>query len=141
MSLVVRVMRDAVEKILDLCIGEPDDAGKGLTAQVAANGGGHTGGEEAHRNGHSHHQQSQAQHLAAYAVKVAHLHIVGNALRLVFQLHQQHGLAFEVLYQGIIQTGKSTGQLLLDSFAGEAGHLAHSGKLGAYGVQIFGSAG
>ena len=33
------------------------------------------------------------------------------------------------------------GQLLLDSFAGEAGHLAHSGKLGAYGVQIFGSGG
>ena len=128
-------------KILDLCIGEPDDAGKGLTAQVTANGGGHTGGEEAHRNGHSHHQQSQAQHLAAYAVKVAHLHIVGNALCLVFQLHQQHGLAFEVLHQGIIQTGKSTGQLLLDSFAGEAGHLAHSGKLGAYGVQIFGSGG
>jgi len=40
---------------------------------------------------------------------------VGNALCLVFQLHQQHGLAFEVLHQGIIQTGKSTGQLLLDS--------------------------
>ena len=40
---------------------------------------------------------------------------MGNALCLVFQLHQKHGLAFEVLHQGIIQTGKSTGQLLLDS--------------------------
>ena len=102
-------------KILDLRIGEADNAGEGLPAQVAADGGGHPGGQEAHRDGHGHHQQSQAQHLAAYAVKVAHLHIVGNTLRLVFQLHQQHGLTFEVLHQGIIQTGKSTGQLLLDS--------------------------
>jgi len=44
---------------------------------------------------------------------------VGNALSLVFQLHQKHGLAFEVLHQGIIQTGKSTGQLLLDSKVGQ----------------------
>ena len=128
-------------KVLDLRIGKPDDAGKGLPAQVAANGGGHAGGEEAHSNGHGRHQQGEAQHLAAYAVKVAHLHIVGNALCLVFQLHQQHGLTFEVLHQGIIQTGKRTGQLLLDGFAGEARHLAHSGKLGAYGVQIIGSGG
>ena len=128
-------------KILDLCIGESDDAGKGLPAQVAANGGGHAGGEEAHSNGHGRHQQGEAQHLAAYAVKVAHLHIVGNALCLVFQLHQQQGLAFEVLHQGIIQAGKRTGQLLLDGFAGETGHLAHGGKLGAHGVQILGSGG
>ena len=66
---------------------------------------------------------------------------MGNALCLVFQLYQQHGLTFEVLHQGIIQTGKRTGQLLPDGFAGKAGHLAHGGKLGAYGVQIIGSGG
>ena len=68
MSLVVRVMRDAVEKFSISALEKPMTLAEGLTAQVAANGGGHTGGQEAHRNGHSHHQQSQAQHLAAYAV-------------------------------------------------------------------------
>ena len=49
-------------------MGEVDDAGEGLAAQVAADGGGHPGGQEAHRDGHGHHQQGQGQHLAAYLI-------------------------------------------------------------------------
>ena len=55
-------------EVLDLRMGEVDDAGEGLAAQVAADGGGHPGGQEAHRDGHGHHQQGQGQHLAAYLI-------------------------------------------------------------------------
>ena len=55
-------------EVLDLRMGEVDDAGEGLAAQVAADGGGHPGGQEAHRDGHGHHQQGQRQHLAAYLI-------------------------------------------------------------------------
>lgn len=55
-------------EVLDLRIGEVDDGGEGLAAQVPADGGGHPGGQEAHRDGHGHHQQGQGQHLAAYLI-------------------------------------------------------------------------
>ena len=66
---------------------------------------------------------------------------MGHALGFVFQLHQQHGLALEVLHHGVVQAGEGTGQLLLDGVAAETGHLGHGGELGAHGVQIVGGGG
>ena len=65
-----------------------------------------------------------------------HLHIVGNALGLVFQPRQQQSLALQVLHHGVVQLADGTGQLLLHGVAAEAGHLAHGGKLAAHGVQV-----
>ena len=47
------------------CIGEADNAGEGLPAQVAADGGGYPGGKEANGHSHGYHQQGERQHLAA----------------------------------------------------------------------------
>ena len=123
-------------KILDLRIGKADNAGEGLPAQVAADGGRYPGGKEAHGHSYGHHQQGERQHLAAHPEEVTHLHILRNALRLVFQLHQQQRLAFQVFQQGAVQLAHGTVQLLLQHTAVKAGHLAHGGKLAANGVQI-----
>ena len=77
---------------------------EGLAAQVAADGGGHAGGQEAHRDGHGHHQhgtgqdggderdQAQTKHRGRHAAQVGVLHVGGvDALRLVLVLHIAHG--------------------------------------------------
>ena len=123
-------------KILNLCVGKVDDAGEGLPAQVTTDGSGHPGGKEAHGHSHDHHQQSKGKHLAAHPEEVLHLHIPCNALCLVFQLHQQQGLAFQAFQQGAVHLAHGSVQLLLQHTAVKAGHLAHGGKLAANGVQI-----
>ena len=123
-------------EILNLRVGETDNAGESLPAQVAADGSGHPGGKEANGHRHGHHQQGECQHLTAHPEEVTHLHIPRNALGLVFQLHQQQRLAFQVFQQGAVQLAYGTVQLLLQHTAVKAGHLAHGGKLAAYRIQI-----
>ena len=123
-------------EILDLRVGEMDNAGEGLLPQVPADGGRHPGGDEAHQNGDNDHQQGQAQHLAAHVEQIPHLHVVGHALGLIFQTDQQGSLAGHAGKGSLVHLRQSTGQLLLDHFPGKTGHLGHGRKLGADGVQI-----
>jgi len=128
-------------EILDLRVGEVDDRGKGLPAQVAADGGGNAGGDEAHKNGYGHHQQGQAQHLPAHPEEVLHLDVMGDALRFVLQADEEGGLTGHAGKGGLVHLRQCTGQLLLDHLAGEARHLGHGGKLGAHGVEVVSSGG
>ena len=123
-------------EVFDLRVGKADDTGEGLPAQVAADGGRYPGGKEAHGHSYGYHQQGECQHLAAHPEEVTHLHILCNALCLVFQLHQQQRLAFQVFQHGAVQLAHGTVQLLLQHTAVKAGQLAHGGKLAAYRIQI-----
>ena len=123
-------------ELLDLSVGEVDNGREGFPAQVTAYGCRHPGSHKAYGDGDYHHQQRQAQHLPAHTPEVGHLHVVGDALGLVFQADQQHGLAGQAFGYRIIHRGHGPGQLLLHCLPAETRRLGHGGKLGADGIQI-----
>ena len=65
---------------------------------------------------------------------------MGNALCLIFQCDQQHGLARQAARHRIIERGKGGGQLALQHFPC-AGGLGHRGKLGRNGIEVVGGGG
>ena len=127
-------------KLLDLGVGIADNGAEHIAPQVAADASRHAGGDEADSDCHSDHKQRQGQHPAAGAQQIAHLDIVGDALCLIFQRDQQHGLARQAARHRIIERGKGGGQLALQHFPC-AGGLRHRGKLGRNGIEVVGGGG
>ena len=127
-------------EFLNLGIGVADYRAEHLAAQIAANRSRHAGGDEADGDGHGHHQQREGQHLAAGVQQIAHLHIMGNALCVIFQRYQQHGLAGKAVGHALIQRGNGAGQLGLQHLP-RTGGLCHGGKLGGHGVKVIGGGG
>ena len=122
-------------KLLDLGVGIADNGAEHIAPQVTADGSRHAGGDEADSDRHSDHKQCQGQHPAAGAQQIAHLDIVGDALCLIFQRDQQHGLTRQAARHRIIERGKGGGQLALQHFPC-AGGLRQRGKLGRNGIEV-----
>ena len=72
-------------ELFNLGMGEANHRREGLPTQIPADGRRHPRGQEAHRDGHRNHDQRQTQHPTALLPEIIHLHLVGNALGLIFQ--------------------------------------------------------
>ena len=78
-------------------VGIANHGAKHVAPQITTDGSRYARRKKTHRNGNSDHYQCQRQHPPAGAQQIGKLHIVGDALRLVFQCDQQGCLLGKII--------------------------------------------